>query len=382
MPRLLIDGTALSARPKGVGRYSFQLIDRITRRLGDGWRVDVMVGDDGAPPFAGSLQPRLIRVPHVSDLGRGLVVAPLLALARRADCILLPMDNAFVPVGKPVVTVVHDIPELIGAAGGEAMGPARRALESVKRVALKSTLRHADVVVCNSQFTARETIARYGVDPAAVRIGYCGIDSRFYERDSADAATLWPRIGAWDEYVLTFATGDPREQYDLCPQVWKHVCDRKDKVGLVIAGVDEGAAYVDRMRAAFAAHSLVEGRHYTLLPFLGENEFARLRALYRGADFYLELSGHEGFGMQLAEAMATGTTCISSARGALAEVAGPHAVLFDSFEPARIAGAILYGYAKGLHRRDNTAQVDYTARFNWDAVGNLVVDEIERLVRA
>jgi len=380
MPRLLIDGTALSARPKGVGRYSFQLIDRITRRLGERWCVDVMVGEDGAPTFAGPLQPRLIRVPHLSDLGRGLVVAPLLALARQADCILLPMDNAVFAAGKPVVTVVHDIPELIAAAGGEGMGAARRALERVKRVALTSTLRRADVVVCNSQFTARETIERYGVDPAAVRIGYCGIDSRFYEADDADAAAIWPRLGAWDGYVLTFATGDPRERFDLCPQVWQHVCVHKGKVGLVVAGVDESAPYAGRMRAAFAAQSLREGDHYMFLPFLAESEFDRLRALYRSADFYLELSGHEGFGMQLAEAMATGTTCISSGRAALAEVGGPYAVRFDSFEPAGIAATILDSYAAGLHVRDNRAQVDYTSRFDWDAVGNLVVDEINRLV--
>ena len=137
--------------------------------------------------------------------------------------------------------------------------------------------------------------------------------------------------------MLTFATGDPRERYDLCPAIWEHVRAKLPEVGLIVAGIRRERDYVVELKNTFLARGLAGDRDYAFVDFIGEGEFGKLRSLYRDADFYLELSGHEGFGMQLAEAMATGTTCISSERGALSEVGSIYAIGFAELEPMHIA---------------------------------------------
>jgi glycosyltransferase involved in cell wall biosynthesis len=94
--------------------------------------------------------------------------------------------------------------------------------------------------------------------------------------------------------------------------------------------------------------------------------------LYSAADFYLELSLHEGFGMQLIEAMACGTTCISSPRGALTEVGSRYAIFADPTNPREIALVLRDAYQGGEHLRDNREQVQYTRQYSWDRAGSVV----------
>ncbi len=66
-----------------------------------------------------------------------------------------------------------------------------------------------------------------------------------------------------------------------------------------------------------------------LLPFLPHNQVLELAKIYAAAAIYLDLSLHEGFGMQVVEAMSCGTPVVCSKRGALPEVAGNAALLVD-----------------------------------------------------
>src|SRR5262249_34098932 len=132
------------------------------------------------------------------------------------------------------------------------------------------------------------------------------------------------------------------------------------------------SAYVSELRNRFHELNLIEGKHFILESFLGADCFSDLVALYTAADFYLELSLHEGFGMQLAEAMACGTTCITSPNGALAEVGGGHTTFINPASVESIALGIKRSYETKLHMRNNDKQIAYTRKFSWDEMGKIV----------
>jgi len=82
--------------------------------------------------------------------------------------------------------------------------------------------------------------------------------------------------------------------------------------------------------------------------------------------------------MQLAEAMACSTTCISSGAGALTEVGAGFDLQFPTFSVNEISSTIIDGYKNKLHIRDNSEQVKYVStHFTWDTVADLVVENIE-----
>ena len=98
---------------------------------------------------------------------------------------------------------------------------------------------------------------------------------------------------------------------------------------LVVAGPD-----------GWGAGQIVEamkGRHIVRLPYLPADSIRALTAQARGL---IMASLAEGFGLPVAEAMASGTPVITSNRGALAEIAGRAALLVDPTDGDAIAAAV------------------------------------------
>jgi glycosyltransferase involved in cell wall biosynthesis len=102
--------------------------------------------------------------------------------------------------------------------------------------------------------------------------------------------------------------------------------------------------------------------------FLGWVSAEELEGLYRAAACFVFPSLAEGFGLPVLEAMARGVPVACSGRGALAEVAGPAALLFDPESEAAIRDAI----GRLLIDRDEVARLvaagrRHAAGFSWEA---------------
>ena len=102
--------------------------------------------------------------------------------------------------------------------------------------------------------------------------------------------------------------------------------------------------------------------------FLGWVDDAELEGLYAAARCFVLASLHEGFGLPVLEAMARGVPVACSGRGALAEVAGDAALLFDPESVPEIASAIetLVGDDAEAQRL-RAAGLAQAARFTWRA---------------
>src|SRR5262249_56633405 len=109
------------------------------------------------------------------------------------------------------------------------------------------------------------------------------------------------------------------------------------------------------------------GRGAGLRGRVGDEELARL---YRGARCLAYPSLYEGFGLPIAEAMASGTPVVTSRGGATEETAGGAAVLVDPSDAAAIAAGI---EEAGLRRGALVAAGLRRARsFSWDRSADAV----------
>ena len=137
-------------------------------------------------------------------------------------------------------------------------------------------------------------------------------------------------------YILVFVTGDRRENFDAVLQVFDMLVARGLREHLVLAGTRGDQAQALQAQA----DAFPWGKRVRILPFFGEAQALELARIYAGASVYLDLSLHEGFGMQVIEAMACGTPVVCSNRGALPEVAGAAALLVDPEDITQIADAV------------------------------------------
>jgi len=369
MPVLLFDGTAIAKEMKGVGKYSYHLLNEINKNLHANWKIYVLVFRDDISRFPNNDRVIFIHKPYCSDLYKGYIILPSLIKKLNPDVLLTPMEAILAPVKINRIAVCHDINELLWQAEQYNAGIFRTSLNKLSQRLRITGLKRCNKIICNSIFVMEEVARRYVIPDDKLFLGYCGIDDVFREvaNKHTDRNSFVSR-----NYVLTFATGDTRENYDLLPGIMHHIKKNGKKIFFIIAGVNFGSAYFELLRDECKEYGILEGVDYLFNEFLPENKIDELAQLYCGADFYLELSLHEGFGMQLAEAMACGRPCISSAQGALREVGGEYTVNLMNLDAKSVAKVIVESYENALHERTFTEQQNFTKKYSWEKLGKEV----------
>jgi glycosyltransferase involved in cell wall biosynthesis len=202
------------------------------------------------------------------------------------------------------------------------------------------------VVLTVSEFSRRDLVDRYGVDPDKVVVTHNGLDPAFGVDGDA-----WP---AARPYLLLVGALQPRKGPVTALEALARLDDdlRLLMVGPNKRGVSEVHEAIDRLGVA----SRVE--------MLGHVEQHQLASLYRGAAAFVFPSVYEGFGLPVLEAMASGTPVVTTTAGALPEVAGDAAVLVPPRDPAALAE----GIREALRRRDElvAAGLRRAACFTWE----------------
>ena len=380
MVHLLIDGTPVVRNPKGVGRYAYHTCLQLFARLPEDWSIQIMATPQAPGLFAANCRASFSLTPEGSEIKRALWGVPNQLRRLRPQIFLKTDETSARLIGIPTVTVCHDVDVLIHQAQGVYRSALRRRIDGFVQFLRRQTLRASDCVVCNSEYIREAVHTHYGVAREKTAVGYCAVDPGFYEFSQlTDRAAVCQRYGVTG-YVLAFATGDPRENFILYPALAARLRELGIETCLVVGGIrDYRPPYKDQLRADFLALGLVEGRHFIFENFLGSARFRDLVDLYTAADLYVDLSSHEGFGMQLVEAMACGTTCISSRGGAYEEVGDKYVLFVDPTNVNEIALRIKAAYENGLHQAKNCDQVQYTYRFSWDEAGRVIAEALQEV---
>jgi glycosyltransferase involved in cell wall biosynthesis len=226
--------------------------------------------------------------------------------------------------GIATVVTIHD---LIFERHPELYRPVDR---RIYRAKFRSAARRARVVVAASEETRNDLVARYGIDPARIRIVYqvCHPAFRAAPDPAADAA-LRARLALPEPFVLQVGTIERRKNLLLTARAVAAL----EGVHLVAVGRPTAyAAEVERL----AAEGPLRGR----LRLLRGLSMAELASLYRLAAVATYPSFVEGFGIPVLEAMTAGTPVVTTRGGVFPEVGGDAAVYVDPADPAELQAAL------------------------------------------
>ena len=240
----------------------------------------------------------------------------------------------------PAVVTIHDLSFERGLMG--------RRDRIVFRRAVPRAARRARRVLTVSERTKRDLVELYDLPPARIVVTPNGVDPAFRPANGARAH----RSQASLAHPYALAVGAIQERKNQRAAL---AAAREVGLELVVVGPTKDERVAEELRAGGAR---LEG----YVPI------ERLAELYRGAACLVQPSRHEGFGLPVLEAMASGTPVVTVADPALVEVAGDAALVVAE---ESLAGGIRRALAE--RERLVAAGLERARAFTWEAAAEATV---------
>jgi len=354
--RLLLDVSAVPARPVGAGVYTVELARELAAR--DVTDLHLVTRQADTARWS-DLAPKATLHPEVPTarpqrLLWEQVGAPRLAARVGADLWHGPHYTLPLRLTIPTVVTVHDLTFFEHPEWHE-----RSKVAFFQRM-IRSSTRRARAVIAVSGHT-RDRLAAVLAPPAPVFVAHHGVDhARFAPGDDDDLRRL-ASIGIRPPYVAFAATLEPRKDVPTLVEAFARIAGDHPDLRLVIAGRDGWGAVAVRDAAARSGCT-------TRIARVGWMDDDVLPAFFRRAEAVAYPSLEEGFGLPALEALACGAVLVTTTGSAMEEVVGDAALLVRPRDPDALAGALTRALTDGATR--SRLAVDGPARaseFTWAA---------------
>jgi glycosyltransferase involved in cell wall biosynthesis len=228
--------------------------------------------------------------------------------------------------------------------------------------------RRSDRIIAPSQATRDDLIRLLGFPRTKIDVIPEGVHA--VSAAGTPETELRTRFGLADRsVVLTASAMRPHKNLRRLLDAWALLSEERPV--LVLAG------YRTKHEGELRAHAASLGLGGDTR-FVGWVSSADLEGFYRLASSFVFPSLYEGFGLPVLEAMARGLPVACSDRGALREVAGDAARIFDPENPRSIAEAVdELGRDAALAASLRVAGLERAGKFSWAATARLTLRTYE-----
>ncbi|MFZ6760614.1 glycosyltransferase family 4 protein [Undibacterium sp. Ji50W] len=365
----------------GIGRYAWELATRLptqpgigsVRYLSDGfWRelpcieqaqkkppaISARSIQPAKPGYKERLRQQLGRVEVFSRLyGKILPVLAGHQLNRVANG-LFHSPNYFVPESRlPSLVTIHDL----SVYRYPEWHPKGRVVRM--HTAIPEAIERASLVITDSLATRLEVLQEFGLKEQQVQAVPLGVDEVFHPYTAAEAAPILKEFGLQpDGYSFFVSTIEPRKNLTHLLAAYRGLPQPlRERWPLVLVG-GEG------WQSESIHEDIEKAEREGWLKYLGFVDQQLLPILYAGCRLFTYPSWYEGFGLPIAEAMASGVPVLTSNCSSMPEVAGGAAMLVD---PADV-DSIRNGLRQALEDEDWRATakargLQRAAELTWEA---------------
>lgn len=303
-----VDGTALVAKPTGVGNYVRALLEPMVRRHPEAEFV-LFGNDDITFPSYANVRTRVSQPKRRGPYWQNTQLRRMLAEERPhaywATNGLMPLLR---PRGMGTVLTVHDLvykfaPETLPTVS--LWG---------RRLGQRAAVRAADRVVVVSHATGADAALAYRRDPDAVIPPLA--DPIFSRPARSTIEAVRRRLDLPGPYLLTIGTLEPRK--NLVRLLEAYLRRRQAGIQLPTLALAGGKGWLDNEIGRLLAQGAASGH----VKHLGYVALEDLPALYAGCEAFVMPSIYEGFGMPLLEAQLCGAPVIHGPHASMREAAG------------------------------------------------------------
>ncbi len=351
--QVILSVDALTRPLTGIGRYTWELASRL-RRCSDVSGLQFYcnghwVDDLERVLEQGRVAPRSLKVPkHVRRLYWSHA-------SRRAvfhsPNFLLPPQVAH------GISTVHDLSVL--------KFPETHPAERVRQFerSFLTTLGVAKHIITPSETVRREVMDYFGWPAARITAIHNGVPSGFGPKDAAVLQPYLQQFGLQPQrYTICVSTIEPRKRVDRLIRAYRALpLAMRRSTPLVLVG-DKG------WRSEDIHEEIVQASREGWLHYLGFVDEEAIPYLYAGALLVVYPSIYEGFGLPVAEAMASGVPVITSNQSCLPEVAAGAAALVDPDDQVAFTAMLERCLSDERWREEARALgLQVAAGYTWDA---------------
>lgn len=266
--------------------------------------------------------------------------------------------NYFVPKTKmPSVVTIHDL----SVYRYPQWHPKAR-IERMHRL-IPNSVQRAKIVLTDSLATRQEVIDEFSLNPNHVCAVSLGVDDEYYPRNVEELEAILMEYGLRpDGYSLFVSTIEPRKNIMNLLAAYRALpISVRNTWPLVLAG---GAGWQSHEIHAEIERATNEG----WLKYLGFVAQADLPFLYAGCRLFTYPSWYEGFGLPIAEAMASGVPVLTSNCSSMPEVAAGCAMLVEPGDVADMTQKIQQTLEDTMWREQAIQMgLQRAAQLTWDA---------------
>lgn len=347
-----VDASLLSDQVTGIGRYTYEILSRMVV-MGHEWFLyshrPLVVGNwnfENVHLRTGNVPKRLLRMLWLQS------VMPFQASRDQIDLFWSPAHRlpTLLPARIARVVTIHD---LVWKHAGETMRPMSRWLDAML---MPEAVRLADKIITVSSNTATDLLKEMPNAQGKVCSIPLGVSSLAPVASRESLASL----GLVEPYFLFVGTLEPRKNLARLLEAFSRLPDGlRCSAILAIAGGD-GWGGVDV--ATIAKKYGVQDR-VRVLGYVTEEQLA---TLYTHALFLAMPSLYEGFGLPLIEAMARGTSVLTSNCASMPEVAGDAGILVAPNDVDSITQGLLELLGNDVKRGVLASRaIANSERFSW-----------------
>lgn len=276
----------------------------------------------------------------------------------RNDADIYQFFNFIVPtnISGKVITTIHDLTYILHP---ETMDKKNR--ERLKKD-MVNTVKRADYILTISENSKSDIIKYLNIPDYKITVIYPGVDDIYKQvLDEKHIEKIKRKYNIIGRYLLYLGTLEPRKNIETIIKSYNDFIKSSDEdIKLVLAG-KKGWLY-DSIFNLVSEYGLENDVIFT--DYVDDSDKP---ALYQGAEIFLFPSLYEGFGIPVAEAMASRTPVITSNSSSLPEVAGDSAIMTEPLDYIKISESIKKILTDSNIRQNMIENgIRQVERFNWD----------------
>jgi len=240
------------------------------------------------------------------------------------------------------------------------------------RTIIYRSARSARGVLTLSEKSKSDIVHHYSIFPERVFVTHLASDAEaFHTQSAADVAAIRKKYKLPERFILYIASSLPHKNYVRLLEAFTMVKKKDAGIKLVLIGAREigHGEVAERIERLGIKDDVV---------FSGWLPFEDIPLIYAASELFVFPSLHEGFGIPVLEAMATGVPVVCSGIAPLTEVAADAALLVDPLDSGAMADGMLRLLGdEVLRKRLVSRGLERAAEFSWEKTARETIEAIK-----